>query len=99
MSTFPIEYDAYKRNRYYYQIKIVENYDLPDLQANMPGAARWATLASAAAGQGRVKITLGFCRHNFDLNKAAIIENKKKEFWALDLFDGEAYSHNILKFN
>jgi len=36
-----------------------------------------------------VKISLGFCRDNFDLNKNAIIENKKKDFWVLDLFDGE----------
>lgn len=38
-----------------------------------------------------IKMSLGFCRDNLDLNKNAIIENKKKEFYVLDLFDGETY--------
>lgn len=42
---------------------------------------------------GGIKMSIGFCRENFDLNKNAIIENKKKEYWVLDLFDGETYSH------
>jgi len=39
-----------------------------------------------------IKMSIGFCRDNLDLNKNAIIENKKKEFYVLDLFDGEIYS-------
>ena len=38
-----------------------------------------------------IKMSVGFCRDNLDLNKNAIIENKKKEFYVLDLFDGETY--------
>lgn len=37
-------------------------------------------------------MSIGFCRDNFDLNKNSIIENKKKDFWILDLFDGETFS-------
>ena len=36
-------------------------------------------------------MSVGFCRDNFDLNKSSIIENKKKEYYVLDLFDGETY--------
>jgi len=50
----------------------------------MPGSG--PTLTSAG-----IKMSLGFCRDNLDLNKNAIIENKKKEFYVLDLFDGETY--------
>ena len=38
-------------------------------------------------------MSLGFCRENFDLNKNAIMDNKKKDYWVLDLFDGELCSH------
>jgi hypothetical protein len=38
-----------------------------------------------------IKVSVGFCRDNIDLNKNSIIENKKKEFYVLDLFDGETY--------
>mmetsp|Transcript_16595 Transcript_16595/g.28259 ORF Transcript_16595/g.28259 Transcript_16595/m.28259 type:complete len:83 (+) Transcript_16595:438-686(+) len=44
---------------------------------------------------GGPKISIGFCRDNFDLNKNSIRENKKKEYWVLDLFDGEVYSHSF----
>lgn len=44
---------------------------------------------------GGVKMSIGFCRDNFDLNKNAIIENKKKDYWVLDMFDGEKYSGNF----
>jgi hypothetical protein len=40
-------------------------------------------------------MSIGFCRENFDLNKKAVIENKKKDFWVLDLFDGEIFSHSF----
>jgi len=40
-------------------------------------------------------MSIGFCRDNFDLNKNAIIENKKKDYWVLDMFDGEKYSGNF----
>ena len=40
-------------------------------------------------------MSIGFCRDNFDLNKNAIIENKKKDYWVLDMFDGETYSKNF----
>ena len=39
-----------------------------------------------------VKMSVGFCRDNFDLNKNSILENKKKDFYVLDIFDGETYS-------
>ena len=42
-----------------------------------------------------IKMSIGFARDNFDVNKNAIIENKKKEYWVLDCFDGEVYSHKI----
>ena len=42
-----------------------------------------------------IKMSLGFCRDNFDLNKNAIIENKKKEYCVLDLFDGETYTSQL----
>lgn len=44
-------------------------------------------------------MSIGFCRENLDLNKNAIIENKKKEYWVLDLFDGETYSHKDQNYN
>jgi hypothetical protein len=44
---------------------------------------------------GGIKMSIGFCRENFDLNKNAIIENKKKDYWVLDMFDGEKYSGNF----
>ena len=37
-------------------------------------------------------MSIGLVRENFDLNKNAIIENKKKDYWVMDLFDGETYS-------
>lgn len=43
-------------------------------------------------------MSLGFCRENFDCNKNAIIENKGKDYWVLDLFDGETYSHNFTQY-
>ena len=36
-------------------------------------------------------MSIGLVRDNFDLNKNAIIENKNKDYWVLDLFDGEVY--------
>ena len=41
-------------------------------------------------------MTIGFATDNFDLNKGSIIENKKKDYWFLDLFDGEAFSGKML---
>jgi len=38
-------------------------------------------------------MSVGFCRDNMDLNKNVIMMNKKKEYWIVDLFDGELYSH------
>lgn len=40
-------------------------------------------------------MSVGFCRDNLDLNKNSIIENKKKEFYVFDLFDGELYSSHL----
>ena len=40
-----------------------------------------------------VKMSIGFCRDDLDLNKNLIMMNKKKEYWIVDLFDGELYSH------
>ena len=36
-------------------------------------------------------MSIGFCKDNFDLNTNAISMNKKKDYWVLDLFDGEAF--------
>ena len=47
---------------------------------------------------GGVKMSIGFARDNFDVNKNAIIENKKKEYWVLDCFDGEIYAHNNMSY-
>ena len=38
-------------------------------------------------------MSIGFCRDNMDLNKNLIMMNKKKDYWIVDLFDGELYSH------
>jgi hypothetical protein len=38
-------------------------------------------------------MSIGFARDNFDVNKNAIVENKKRDYWVLDCFDGEVYSH------
>ena len=43
-------------------------------------------------GEHGVKVSIGFAKDNFDLNKNNIVENKKKDYWVLDLFDGEANS-------
>ena len=40
-------------------------------------------------------MSIGYCRDNFDVNKNAKIENKKKDYWVLDMFDGETYSGNF----
>lgn len=39
-----------------------------------------------------IKMSIGFCRENFDLNKNSIVENKKKEYYVFDIFDGETYT-------
>ena len=44
-------------------------------------------------------MSIGFARENFDVNKNAIIENKKKDYWVLDCFDGEVYSHKTLTYS
>lgn len=38
-------------------------------------------------------MSVGLCRDGLDLNKNLIMMNKKKEYWIVDLFDGELYSH------
>lgn len=38
-------------------------------------------------------MSVGLCRDGIDLNKNMIMMNKKKEYWIVDLFDGELYSH------
>ena len=70
-------------NCYYFQLRIEQDMDQPAANPMM----------QALPITGGVKISLGFCRDNFDLNKNAIIENKKKEYWVLDLFDGELLTH------
>lgn len=40
-------------------------------------------------------MSLGFCRENFDLNKNSILENKKRDYYVLDIFDGETYSSSF----
>ena len=82
MGNFPLIYDEYKKNTYYFQLKIEIDHDKKS-GPPMPG--------SPVVKNG-IKMSIGFCRDNLDLNKNAIIENKKKEFYVLDLFDGESYS-------
>ena len=49
--------------------------------------------APVAARNG-IKVSVGVCRDKLDLDKNSIMMNKKKEYWIVDLFDGELYSHN-----
>ena len=76
-------YDNYHSNSCYFQLKIEENFD--EYQPN----------SIPQPITGGIKMSIGFCRENFDLNKNAIIENKKKEYWVLDMFDGEIYTHSF----
>jgi hypothetical protein len=48
-------------------------------------------------GSHGVKMSIGFAKENFDLNKNSILENKGKDYWVLDLFDGEAFSGKSIK--
>ena len=58
----------------------------------------WKSAAKLGSlGQHGVKMSIGVAKDNFDLNKNSIIENKKKEYWVLDLFDGEAFSGTMIK--
>lgn len=96
MSSFPIQYDDYMRNHYFFQFRIEENYD-EQVQAQTNNLYQSAGNKLGSMGQGGVKMSIGFCKDNFDLNKNSIIENKKKEYYVLDLFDGEAYSGKIVQ--
>lgn len=78
----PFVFDANKHNIYYFQLKIEIDHD-KQVSRPMPGS-----LPTVKSG---IKISVGFCRDNLDLNKNSIIENKGKEFYVLDLFDGETY--------
>ena len=82
MGNFPLIYDEYKKNTFYFQLKIECDHDRSHLPP-MPGS-----IPQVTAG---IKMSLGFARDNLDLNKNSIVENKKKEFYVLDLFDGETY--------
>lgn len=33
-------------------------------------------------------MSIGFVRENFDLNKNSVLENKKRDYHILDVFDG-----------
>lgn len=83
MGNFPLIYDQMKQSNYYFQLKIEIDHD-EQKGPPMPG--------SGPVPKRGIKMSLGFCRDNLDLNKNAIIENKKKEYYVLDLFDGETYS-------
>lgn len=76
-------YDSYKKNTFYFQLKIEVDHD-KQIQPPMPGSM-------PVPQTNGIKMSIGFCRDNLDLNKNSIIENKKKEFYVLDLFDGETY--------
>lgn len=94
MSGFPIQFDEYLKNQYYFQFRIEENYD--EQVSTQPGQF-WKTAAKLGSlGQHGVKMSIGVCKDNFDLNKNSIIENKKKEYWVLDLFDGDAFSGKMI---
>ena len=95
MSGFPIQFDDYMKNQYYFQFRIEENYD--EQVQTQPGQF-WKTAAKLASlGSNGVKMSIGIAKDNFDLNKNSIIENKKKDYWVLDLFDGEAFSGSMIK--
>lgn len=81
MGKTPLVYDMYKQNVYYFQVKIEKDNDKDE--RTMPGDK-----PKIASG---IKMSIGFCRDNFDLNKNSIVENKKKDFFVIDLFDGETY--------
>jgi hypothetical protein len=40
-------------------------------------------------------MSLGFCRENFDLNKNSILENKKRDYHVLDVFDGQTITSTM----
>ena len=65
-------------NSFYFQLKIEDDYSISDkpVMDDIPTV-------------GGIKVSIGFCRTNFDLNKHAVVENKGKDYWVLDLFDGE----------
>jgi len=77
---FPLAFDHYLKNIYYFQFRIEANYEESPNMAISPMLA-----------QGRIKMSVGLVRNDFDLNKNSIIENKKKDYWVLDAFDGEVY--------
>lgn len=81
MANYPIVFDNYLRNTYYFQLRIEKDLEEPGENPIIGQPTK-----------GGCKISVGFCRDNFDLNKNAIVENKKKEYWVLDLFDGELFT-------
>lgn len=83
MGKLPLVYSKYKKNTYYFQYRIEKNLDQSPDQAFVTPKPKG------------VKMSLGFCKSNFDLDKFAIIENKKRLFYVLDLFDGEVYSSYV----
>lgn len=38
---------------------------------------------------------MGYCRENFDLNKNSIVENKKRDYHVLDIFDGQTITSTV----
>lgn len=64
----------------------------------MPPGQFWkGAVKLGSMGAHGVKMSIGFAKENFDLNKNSILENKGKDYWVLDLFDGEACSGKSIK--
>lgn len=40
-------------------------------------------------------MSVGYCRENFDLNKNSILENKKRDYHVLDIFDGQTITSTM----
>ena len=81
-----LKFDDYKQNSYYFQYKIEVNYE----DSQEPPKRGDPPIPKVG-----VKMSLGFCRENFDLNKNSILENKKRDYYVLDIFDGETYSSSF----
>ena len=94
MSGFPVTFDEYLKNKYYFQFRIEENFD--EQVNTQPGKFWNSAVKLGSMGQHGVKMSIGFAKDNFDLNKNSVLENKKKDFWVLDLFDGEAMSGKMI---
>lgn len=83
-----IQYDPYETNCYYFQYRVEA-----DLEQPSTGKDEHALPNAPVSARNGIKMSVGLCRDGLDLDKNLIMMNKKKEYWIVDLFDGELYSH------